>query len=34
MKTVSTRFQIEKEMGWENPGPGIRRSRIPVCRFR
>ena len=26
MKTVSTRFQIEKEMGWENPGPGIRRQ--------
>ena len=26
MKTVSKRFQIEKEMGWENPGPGIRRQ--------
>ena len=26
MKTVRKRFQIEKEMGWENPGPGIRRQ--------
>ena len=26
MKKISTRFQIEKEMGWENPGPGIRRQ--------
>ena len=26
MKNFSKRFQIEKEMGWENPGPGIRRQ--------
>lgn len=26
MKTCSKRFQIGKEMNWENPGPGIRRQ--------
>lgn len=26
MKTKSSRFQIEKEMPWENPAPGIRRQ--------
>lgn len=26
MKTKSEVFQIEKEMGWENPGPGIKRQ--------
>ena len=25
MKTKSEVFQIAKEMGWENPGPGIKR---------
>ena len=26
MKTKSEVFQIAKEMGWENPGPGIKRQ--------
>lgn len=29
MKMCSEVFQFEKELKWENPGPGIRRQDFP-----